>query len=106
MVVPGSQTVKHAAEREGLDHIFREAGFEWREAGCSMCLGMNPDILQPVNVAPPLAIATLKEGKVVADARILLVRPWPLPRQSRATLQTFEMGLQMNGDSSQWSVLR
>jgi len=47
MVVPGSQTVKHAAEREGLDHIFREAGFEWREAGCSMCLGMNPDILQP-----------------------------------------------------------
>ena len=47
MVVPGSQTVKYAAEREGLDHIFREAGFEWREAGCSMCLGMNPDILQP-----------------------------------------------------------
>jgi 3-isopropylmalate/(R)-2-methylmalate dehydratase large subunit len=47
MVVPGSQTVKNAAEREGLDHIFREAGFEWREAGCSMCLGMNPDILQP-----------------------------------------------------------
>ena len=47
MVVPGSQTVKRAAEREGLDHIFRAAGFEWREAGCSMCLGMNPDILQP-----------------------------------------------------------
>jgi 3-isopropylmalate/(R)-2-methylmalate dehydratase large subunit len=47
MVVPGSQTVKFAAEREGLDHVFREAGFEWREAGCSMCLGMNPDILQP-----------------------------------------------------------
>jgi len=47
MVVPGSQAVKHAAEREGLDKIFREAGFEWRESGCSMCLGMNPDILQP-----------------------------------------------------------
>jgi 3-isopropylmalate/(R)-2-methylmalate dehydratase large subunit len=47
MVVPGSQTVKRAAELEGLDSIFREAGFEWREAGCSMCLGMNPDILQP-----------------------------------------------------------
>lgn len=46
MVVPGSRTVKRAAEGEGLDHIFREAGFEWREAGCSMCLGMNPDILQ------------------------------------------------------------
>ena len=47
MVVPGSQRVKLTAEREGLDQIFREAGFEWRESGCSMCLGMNPDILQP-----------------------------------------------------------
>jgi len=47
MVVPGSQAIKHAAEREGLDRVFREAGFEWRESGCSMCLGMNPDILQP-----------------------------------------------------------
>ena len=47
MVVPGSYSVKVAAEGEGLDRIFREAGFEWREAGCSMCLGMNPDILQP-----------------------------------------------------------
>ncbi|HMC74172.1 MAG TPA: 3-isopropylmalate dehydratase large subunit, partial [Terriglobales bacterium] len=47
MVVPGSQAVKRAAEKEGLDKIFLEAGFEWRESGCSMCLGMNPDILQP-----------------------------------------------------------
>jgi 3-isopropylmalate/(R)-2-methylmalate dehydratase large subunit len=47
MVVPGSATVKVQAEREGLDVIFKEAGFDWREAGCSMCLGMNPDILQP-----------------------------------------------------------
>ncbi|HSE19599.1 MAG TPA: 3-isopropylmalate dehydratase large subunit [Pyrinomonadaceae bacterium] len=47
MVVPGSQEVKRAAEREGLDRIFHEAGFEWREAGCSMCLGMNADTLQP-----------------------------------------------------------
>jgi 3-isopropylmalate/(R)-2-methylmalate dehydratase large subunit len=47
MVVPGSQAVKRAAESEGIDQIFRQAGFEWREAGCSMCLGMNPDILQP-----------------------------------------------------------
>src|SRR5438876_10892329 len=46
MVVPGSQAVKRAAESEGLDQIFLEAGFEWRESGCSMCLGMNPDILQ------------------------------------------------------------
>ncbi|HLW84260.1 MAG TPA: 3-isopropylmalate dehydratase large subunit [Candidatus Sulfotelmatobacter sp.] len=47
MVVPGSQTVKRAAEQEGLHRVFLEAGFEWRESGCSMCLGMNPDILQP-----------------------------------------------------------
>jgi 3-isopropylmalate/(R)-2-methylmalate dehydratase large subunit len=47
MVVPGSQKIKHAAEQEGLDRIFQEAGFEWRESGCSMCLGMNPDILHP-----------------------------------------------------------
>src|SRR5712672_3107969 len=47
MVVPGSQAIKQTAEREGLDRIFLEAGFEWRESGCSMCLGMNPDILQP-----------------------------------------------------------
>jgi 3-isopropylmalate/(R)-2-methylmalate dehydratase large subunit len=47
MVVPGSQNIKRAAESEGLDRIFLEAGFEWRESGCSMCLGMNPDILQP-----------------------------------------------------------
>jgi 3-isopropylmalate/(R)-2-methylmalate dehydratase large subunit len=47
MVVPGSQQVKAQAEQEGLDRVFREAGFDWREAGCSMCLGMNPDILAP-----------------------------------------------------------
>ena len=47
MVVPGSQKVKREAEEEGLDRIFTEAGFDWRESGCSMCLGMNPDILSP-----------------------------------------------------------
>jgi 3-isopropylmalate/(R)-2-methylmalate dehydratase large subunit len=47
MVVPGSQQVKAQAEREGLDEAFRRAGFDWRGAGCSMCLGMNPDILKP-----------------------------------------------------------
>ncbi|PHK93226.1 3-isopropylmalate dehydratase large subunit [Pseudoroseomonas rhizosphaerae] len=47
MVVPGSGLVKLQAEREGLDAVFKEAGFEWREAGCSMCLGMNPDKLKP-----------------------------------------------------------
>jgi 3-isopropylmalate/(R)-2-methylmalate dehydratase large subunit len=47
LVVPGSYEVKRTAEQEGLDRVFSEAGFEWREPGCSMCLGMNPDILQP-----------------------------------------------------------
>ena len=47
MVVPGSTAVKIQAEAEGLDRIFKDAGLDWREAGCSMCLGMNPDILQP-----------------------------------------------------------
>jgi 3-isopropylmalate/(R)-2-methylmalate dehydratase large subunit len=47
LVVPGSASVKRQAEDEGLDRIFTAAGFEWRRAGCSMCLGMNPDILQP-----------------------------------------------------------
>ena len=47
MVVPGSQQVKAQAEQEGLDRIFKDAGFDWREPGCSMCLGMNPDILSP-----------------------------------------------------------
>jgi 3-isopropylmalate/(R)-2-methylmalate dehydratase large subunit len=45
LVVPGSMRVKAQAEKEGLDKIFRDAGFEWRDAGCSMCLGMNPDVL-------------------------------------------------------------
>ena len=47
MVVPGSQQVKRQAEEEGLDRIFTEAGFDWRESGCSMCLAMNPDVLNP-----------------------------------------------------------
>ncbi len=47
LVVPGSFAVKEQAEREGLDRVFSDAGFEWRGAGCSMCLGMNPDILSP-----------------------------------------------------------
>ncbi|MCC6484278.1 MAG: 3-isopropylmalate dehydratase large subunit [Armatimonadetes bacterium] len=47
LVVPGSTAVKEQAEREGLDRVFTDAGFEWRESGCSMCLAMNPDVLQP-----------------------------------------------------------
>ena len=47
MVVPGSGLVKEAAEAEGIDQVLKDAGFDWREPGCSMCLGMNPDQLAP-----------------------------------------------------------
>jgi len=87
MIVPGSGLVKIQAEKEGLDKIFKAAGFDWREAGCSMCLGMNPDILQPGErcastsnrnfegrqgkggrthlVSVPMAVAAAVEGKLV-----------------------------------------
>jgi 3-isopropylmalate/(R)-2-methylmalate dehydratase large subunit len=87
MIVPGSGLVKIQAEQEGLDKIFKEAGFDWREAGCSMCLGMNPDTLKPGErcastsnrnfegrqgkggrthlVSVPMAVAAAIEGKLV-----------------------------------------
>jgi 3-isopropylmalate/(R)-2-methylmalate dehydratase large subunit len=74
MVVPGSQTVKRAAEAEGLDQIFREAGFEWREAGCSMCLGMNPDVLAPGERCASTSNRNF-EGRQGAGGRTHLVSP-------------------------------
>ena len=74
MVVPGSQAIKQAAEREKLHEIFREAGFEWRESGCSMCLGMNPDILQPLERCASTSNRNF-EGRQGARGRTHLVSP-------------------------------
>jgi 3-isopropylmalate/(R)-2-methylmalate dehydratase large subunit len=74
MVVPGSQQVKAQAEREGLDKVFSDAGFEWREAGCSMCLGMNPDILQPKERCASTSNRNF-EGRQGAGGRTHLVSP-------------------------------
>ena len=99
MVVPGSQQVKAQAEKEGLDRVFIAAGFEWREPGCSMCLGMNPDILSPGErcastsnrnfegrqgrggrthlVSPELAAAAAIAGHFVD------IRTWPILESAR-----------------------
>ncbi|HEX9678805.1 3-isopropylmalate dehydratase large subunit [Nitrososphaera sp.] len=74
MVVPGSQHVKVAAEKLGLDAVFREAGFEWRESGCSMCLGMNPDILSPGERCASTSNRNF-EGRQGAGGRTHLVSP-------------------------------
>ena len=95
LVVPGSMLVKLQAEQEGLDEVFRGAGFEWRNAGCSMCLGMNPDVLEPGErsastsnrnfegrqgrgarthlVSPAVAAATAVVGRLAAPADLLEV---------------------------------
>ncbi|RPA87853.1 hypothetical protein BJ508DRAFT_410532 [Ascobolus immersus RN42] len=74
MVVPGSGLVKKKAEAEGLDKIFLEAGFEWREAGCSMCLGMNPDILSPYERCASTSNRNF-EGRQGAKGRTHLLSP-------------------------------
>ncbi|EME43879.1 hypothetical protein DOTSEDRAFT_53147 [Dothistroma septosporum NZE10] len=74
MIVPGSGLVKQRAEQEGLDRIFEDAGFEWREAGCSMCLGMNPDILSPGERCASTSNRNF-EGRQGAGGRTHLMSP-------------------------------
>jgi 3-isopropylmalate/(R)-2-methylmalate dehydratase large subunit len=75
LVVPGSVSIKRAAEQEGLDEIFRTAGFEWREAGCSMCLGMNPDKLEGNQVCAASSNRNFKGRQGSPTGRTLLMSP-------------------------------
>ena len=75
LVVPGSKSVSRAAEREGLADIFREAGFEWRGAGCSMCLGMNPDRLSGDQVCVSSSNRNFKGRQGSPTGRTLLMSP-------------------------------
>ena len=74
IVVPGSYSIKMQAEKEGLDTIFREAGFEWREAGCSMCLAMNDDVVPPEGRCASTSNRNF-EGRQGNGARTHLVSP-------------------------------
>jgi 3-isopropylmalate/(R)-2-methylmalate dehydratase large subunit len=74
MVVPGSAVVRRQAEEEGLDRIFKGAGFEWRRAGCSMCLGMNPDVLAPGERCASTSNRNF-EGRQGSGGRTHLVSP-------------------------------
>ena len=75
LVVPGSASTRRAAEREGLDEVFRAAGFEWRSAGCSMCLGMNPDKLEGSQVCASSSNRNFKGRQGSPTGRTLLMSP-------------------------------
>jgi len=75
LVVPGSQLVDHAARAEGLDDVFRDAGFEWREAGCSMCLAMNPDKLIGDQLCASSSNRNFKGRQGSPSGRTLLMSP-------------------------------
>jgi len=75
LVVPGSQAVRAAAEREGLDRVFTEAGFEWRGAGCSMCLAMNQDKLEGRQVCASSSNRNFKGRQGSPTGRTLLMSP-------------------------------
>jgi 3-isopropylmalate/(R)-2-methylmalate dehydratase large subunit len=75
LVVPGSKMVRQAAEKEGLDEIFRQAGFEWRGAGCSMCLAMNPDKLQGRQICASSSNRNFKGRQGSPTGRTLLMSP-------------------------------
>ena len=75
LVVPGSQPIKRQAEEEGLDKVFLDAGAEWREAGCSMCIAMNGDYIEPGQYAVSTSNRNF-EGRQGKGGRTLLASPW------------------------------
>jgi 3-isopropylmalate/(R)-2-methylmalate dehydratase large subunit len=75
LAVPGSQAVRLAAEREGLDRVFTDAGFEWRSAGCSMCLAMNPDRLEGRQICASSSNRNFKGRQGSPTGRTLLMSP-------------------------------
>jgi 3-isopropylmalate/(R)-2-methylmalate dehydratase large subunit len=75
LVVPGSMAVREQAEKEGLHEIFRKAGFEWREPGCSMCLAMNPDKLKGREVCASSSNRNFKGRQGSPSGRTLLMSP-------------------------------
>jgi 3-isopropylmalate/(R)-2-methylmalate dehydratase large subunit len=75
LVVPGSQEVARAAEQEGLDEVFRAAGFEWRLPGCSMCLAMNPDRLEGRQICASSSNRNFKWRQGSPSGRTLLMSP-------------------------------
>ena len=91
MVVPGSGLVKQQAEEEGLDAVFKDAGFEWRDPGCSMCLGMNPDILLPGERCASTSNRNF-EGRQGAGGRTHLVSP---EMAAAAAVEHFDIGAQL-----------
>lgn len=92
MIVPGSGLVKEQAEKEGLDRIFLEAGFEWREPGCSMCLAMNDDRLKPGERCASTSNRNF-EGRQGYKSRTHLVSPpWRRRQPLRVILLTFVSG--------------
>ena len=75
LVVPGSHDIRDQAQAEGLDQVFRDAGFEWREAGCSMCLAMNPDKLQGRQMCASSSNRNFKGRQGSPTGRTLLMSP-------------------------------